>query len=254
MLLGVLCLSTALMAEEPPIVQETVRVTNGEWPPFLGENLKYYGLASRVVTEAFALKGIKVEYGFFPWKRAYMMAEAGEWDGSAVWTLTSEREKSFYWSNPVPSDVGVIFHLKTLKFDWKSAEDLKAFRMGVTAEYTYGKEIDEAIKAGKIQTDLVTSDEQNFQKLLLGRVDLFPVGKDVGLSMTRRLFTPQERQLITYHPKIYYESPLRLLLSRKVARNQRLMELFNEGLKQLQDSGKVDQYLLESRRGDYDQK
>ena len=34
--------------------EQTVSLTNGEFPPYLSENLKYYGVASRIIAEAFA--------------------------------------------------------------------------------------------------------------------------------------------------------------------------------------------------------
>ncbi len=50
---------------------ETLRITNGEWPPFTSQHLPHGGPLSRTVAEAFKQAGIKVEYGFFPWKRSY---------------------------------------------------------------------------------------------------------------------------------------------------------------------------------------
>ncbi|MCP4294729.1 MAG: hypothetical protein GY786_03900 [Proteobacteria bacterium] len=64
--------------------EEIIRITNGEWPPSLSKDLKYYGVGSRTVAEAFALEGIKVEYGFFPWGRFYRYAKRGDWDGSIL--------------------------------------------------------------------------------------------------------------------------------------------------------------------------
>ena len=62
--------------------KETIRLTNGEWLPYMSANLKYNGVASRIVTEAFALEGIEVVYSFFPWKRAYALVSNGDFDGS----------------------------------------------------------------------------------------------------------------------------------------------------------------------------
>ncbi|MBU2254212.1 MAG: amino acid ABC transporter substrate-binding protein, partial [Gammaproteobacteria bacterium] len=45
---------------------ESVRLTNGEWPPYLGEQLPHKGVASRTVAEAFALQGIDVAWEFHP--------------------------------------------------------------------------------------------------------------------------------------------------------------------------------------------
>ncbi len=74
--------STSIWAEE------TIRITNGEWPPSFSKDLKHGGVTSHVVPEAFALEGIKVEYGWFPWKRGLIMAKEGKWDAAIGWRKT----------------------------------------------------------------------------------------------------------------------------------------------------------------------
>lgn len=54
--------------------QETIRITNGEWEPFLSQHSPHYGINSHIVSEAFRLEGIQVKWGFFPWKRAFIEA------------------------------------------------------------------------------------------------------------------------------------------------------------------------------------
>ena len=229
----------------------SVHITNGEWPPFLSENLVHYGVASRIVTEAFAAEGIRVEYGFFPWKRAFLLAQKGKWDGSAVWSFTEERNQHFYYSDPVIETKWVFFYLKTTKFDWKTIDDLKAFRIGATLEYEYEKAFEDAEKAGKIKVQRVPKDEQNFEKLLRNRIDIFPQELNVGYAMLNQLFTQKEVQQFTHHPRPIKNSPLHLILSRAAEKNKAILGRFNKGLNLLQESGKVDQYLMESRRGDY---
>ena len=46
--------------------QTVVGLTNGEWPPYTSQNLKNYGVFSPIVSEAFELEGMTVEYTFFP--------------------------------------------------------------------------------------------------------------------------------------------------------------------------------------------
>ncbi len=48
---------------------ETIRLANGEWHSFLSKGAPHHGFASHIVTDAFALVGVEVEYGFFPWSR-----------------------------------------------------------------------------------------------------------------------------------------------------------------------------------------
>ena len=118
-------------------VAETIRITNGEWPPFMSERLPYQGPLSRVVAEAFALEGITVEYGFFPWKRAYQHAKTGKWDGTIGWAPTAEHLQDFYMSEPLVVLDKALFHLKSTPFDWKTIDDLNQWRVGGTAGYSF---------------------------------------------------------------------------------------------------------------------
>ena len=58
--------------------------------------------------------------------------------------------------------------------------------------------------------------------------------------------------MITHHPRSVFPSRFSyLILSKKVEQNERMLKLFNAGLRKLQDSGKYDQYFEESRSGQY---
>jgi len=230
---------------------ETVRLTNGEWPPYLSEGLKHYGVASHVVKSAFNNVGINVEYGFFPWKRAYTLAERGTWDGSVVWTPTEERNQNFYFSDPVASDVTVFFHLKSKIFDWKNYSDLKNLRIGATLSYDYGEDFAKNEKNGSIKVDRAVKDETGFKKLLVKRLDIFACNLDVGYSLIHKLYPIETASLFTNHPRPVKEAPLVLILSKKLDKNKKLIEKFNQGLKQLIDSGKFDDYFDASRQGKY---
>ena len=140
LVLTISCLffSTTGFCQEP----ETVRLTNGEWPPYLSEKSYKYGLYSHIVEEAFKIMGIKVEYGFFPWKRSFKLAENGDWDGSTVWAYSPEREKKFLFSEPIGHGCHVFFHLKDFKFDWQTEDDLQGIKIGGTIGYRYLVEIE----------------------------------------------------------------------------------------------------------------
>ncbi len=231
---------------------KTIRITNGEWEPFLSENLKYYGVISRIVTEAFALEDVKVKYGFFPWKRGFYYAKSGIWDGTIAWTQNNERSKHFYFSDTLFRDVTVFFHKKDKKFNFKPVKwsDLTNFNMGMTIGYNYGENITKAVIDNVITIDIGRSDEINLKKLIYNRIDLFPISKDVGISLLNTKFSMSERKKITYSP---WKEGIRhhLLLSKKVKRNEELLKLFNSGLAKLEKSGKIRLYFQESRKGEY---
>lgn len=215
-----------------------VRVTNGEWPPYLGESLPHRGLASRIVTEAFAVTGIEVEYGFFPWSRALKLAEIGEWDAAAVWLPSPERSLAFRVSDPVIDARYVFFHLRERKFSWKSVADLKGLKIGATISYHYGKEFQDAEKAGIISVERVPTDEQNLKKLLLGRIDIFPMDDIVGREMLKSILPPEKADSVSFHPTPLHSDPLCLMISRRIPGSAELAAKFNRGLATLRASGR----------------
>ena len=231
--------------------QDVIRITNGEWPPYLSEDLKYYGLASRIVEEAFKLEGIRVEWSFFPWKRSFDLAKFGEWHASAIWFHSPEREEDFYLGGPVLMFSHVFFYLKEKQFSWNSVADLARYSIDATIEYDYGQEFMEAEKSGKIKVDWVVSDEMNFTKLFADRIDIFPCDVEVGFSMLHKNFSPEEVALIDFHPKAVRHEPGYLLFSKRLEENKFFLEVFNRGLEKLKASGRYYEFVRESRVGLY---
>ncbi len=217
---------------------ETIRLTNGEWPPYLSEHLEHRGVASRVVTEAFKEAGISVIYGFFIWKRSLDQSRAGRWDGSVVWRRTPEREKHFWFSDPVMSETTVFFHLNTRAFDWKSMDDLKGIPIGTTIGYDYGDKFRAAEKDGMLLVEYTEKDELNFRKLLKRKIDLFPNDFLPGYATLCRNFSPSQIQRITHHSRPLKSGPLHLILSKRLEGNQGIMERFNAGLARLKADGR----------------
>lgn len=226
-----------LMLASFALAVETVNITSGEWPPYMSKNIEYYGLGSRIVSEAFALEGVNVSYGFFPRKRSlYEVNKGGEWDGSILWFRNSELEKDFYISDPIVESRFVFFHLKDRVFQWNAIEDLKKYNIGGTLEYDYGEELSKAEKEGRIILERVPNDDQNFKKLLFGRIDAFPQDVDVGQTMMKNLKS-DEMERITFNPKPLRSGSLCLILSKKNQKNNELLKRFNRGLKKLKSSG-----------------
>jgi polar amino acid transport system substrate-binding protein len=232
---------------------ETIRLTNGECPPFTSENaLKHHGIISRIVTDAFALEGITVEYGFFPWKRALQYAKDGDWDGSIGWAQgRADLLPDFYFSNPMISIPKALFSLKNKPVIWNTIEDLKGKRIGITASYFYGEAFEHAKQTGTFIVDEVSYDEFNLKKLLAGRFDAFAMEIDTALYLMQTTLPPEEAAKIMYHSQLLVESFQCVIFSKKLEKSTRLAEVFNRGLKRLKDSGRYDQYITESRQGLY---
>ena len=109
---------------------QTVKITAGDWPPFIGQNLEGYGVVAQTIKQVFALQGYEVAFTFYPWARAYEKAQNGEYDATAVWMFDEERTQHFYYSEPVSQEQFVFFHHKDLAFAWSDIDDLKGYKMG----------------------------------------------------------------------------------------------------------------------------
>ena len=230
---------------------ETIRITNGEWQPFLSKDVPHYGFASHIVTEAFALVGVEVEYGFFPWSRAMKLAREGMWDGTAVWGTSEERLQQFHFSDAVVPTTYVFFHLKTTPFDWDDYDDLGDLKIGGTVEYSYSNTFKAAEAAGIFRTIRGRSDEVSLKNLLKGRIDVFPGEVMVSYEQIRDTFSEQEAALFTHHAKAIVDKPMFVLLNKDVPGNKRMRDLFNEGLRRLKAGGGYDQIIADGLAGKY---
>lgn len=227
-----------------------VKLANGEWVPFMGEKNYENGLISHIVKEAFKLEGYTVEYGFYPWKRAYELAKEGkEWTGTPGWKKNQEREELFYLSEPIITIEEVFFHRKDNEIEWKSYEDLKKYQIGLSIGYAYGEEFDRM--RGQYNIEETPDDLSNLKKILFKRIDIFPCTKEVGYLLINKNFKRSDAKLITNHPKPVNTGDYLLLLTKKNPENKQIIFIFNKGLKKFKASRKYKKMLADSLKGKY---
>ncbi|WP_163835568.1 substrate-binding periplasmic protein [Spartinivicinus ruber] len=250
--------SSILYAEEVKKSGEIVTLTTGDWPPYVSKSkLKHQGVIARIVKEAFAEVGVVVKFDFQPWKRSMETAREGKADGTFIWSRKPEREKDFYYSEPLGASGYWFFHRKDLvirgnKFDWKNWGDLKGIQIGATLGYNYGPTFFAAEKAGEIKVNWLPKDKQNIGMLINKRIQIFPQDIDAGYEQILTNFPPAEASLVTHHPKeVKPATPFHLLMAKVVKKSPQILKLFNKGLTVLKQSGKFDKYYNESRRGEY---
>ncbi len=97
----------------------------------------------------------------------------------------------------------------------------------------------------------VSSDQQNFEKLLKERIVLYPQEVNVGYAALRSQFTPAERARITHHPKPLLVNQSYLMLPKRLADSEALMQRFNQRLQAFRDSGRYDRYFHDLQAGKY---
>ncbi|WP_108650346.1 substrate-binding periplasmic protein [Dongshaea marina] len=230
------------------VVSQTVTLSTGEWSPYNSEKLKYGGISNGLVEEAFAQEGIKVDYIYTSWPRAYRISEAGEVAGTCCWYESDKRRKTHFYSDPIVSDSVVWFHLKGRPIKWQSMKDLKGKRIVAIRGFTYNEAFYKAIEQGVIDVTFVNRLQQCFDMILAGRMDLTLEGVDRGYYVLRKNY-PESENLFTNNPEPVVVTPIHFLISKKHPNAKKLMEVFNRGLSKLKAQGRVEEIQLLGRLG-----
>ena len=248
-LLLVLCLLLGVPAQASEQPELTISV--GDWPPYLSSELKHNGVIAHLISDLLADEGYRVSFQFLPWPRAYSAAAAGRFDGTAVWMHKAEREADFLFSAPLLDEQFVFFHLKSQPFNWRSFADLTGMKLGGGLEYSYGPEFDAFLASGNVKMERVSSDVQNFEKLLRERIVLYPQEMNVGYAALRNHFSPEDIALITHHPKPLLINRSFLMLPKSLESSPALLQRFNKRLQRYRDSGRYQRYFDDLQQGKY---
>ncbi len=247
-LLTLCCLSWCLTAQAEP---RDLQISVGDWPPYRSQELRHSGVIAHIISDLFAEEGYKVSFRFLPWPRAYSATAAGKFDATGVWMHKDERDSDFLFSAPLLDEQFVFFHLKSQPFDWHSFDDLAGMNLGGGLEYSYGSAFDAFLAKGTATMERVSSDQQNFDKLLKERVVLYPQEMNVGYAALSRHFTPAERARVTHHPKPLLVNRSYLMLPKRLADSGDLLQRFNRRLQMFRDSGRYDRYFQDLQAGKY---
>ncbi len=230
-----------------------VRVGTGDWVPYVDQQRKDGGALSRLVRDIFKAAGYQVEFVYYPWDRNLLMLEQGGLDAVMPYICSKSRQRFTACSDAVVAGDVVLFQRSDQQLAWTRFGDLKTFRIATTLGYSYGTEFDAALDAGQLQVQQHGKEDTGFRLLSLGRVDFHPQDRAVGYAMLRRLFSEQERALITHNPRILHAEPLHLLFRKGDAKADQLREIFNTGLRRLAQSGELQRLQQALYSGNADQ-
>lgn len=246
-----ICATLALSLAAGNSSAETITIATGEYSPFTVQDSKYGGFVNRVIKEAFSRQGVTVEFSYLPWKRALEETRSGKLAASSFWFFDQEREKEFIHSAPISEHRELLFHLSSISLpEWQNITDLSKFTFGATRGYTYTTEFWEGAKSGKLNVSEIVSDEQNFQKLIAGRVDVFPVDEVTGWQLINSKF-PVAKEKIKTHTKPLRVTEGHLIFPKKNTDSMALVEKFNTALAEMRADGTYDKYFQELFAGEF---
>jgi len=160
-----------------------------EFPPmeYTDTDGKVKGIAVEMVTYIMNQLGHTVYIKAYPWTRALDMVQEGNADAIFTAYKTPEREELLDYCTQALLPQVVYFYKKKgsdITFDG-NLEALKGKRIGVVSTISYGNKFDQSKTT--LRVEKVNQLEQNFQKLLLGRIDLVISNVYTGEYTIRKL-------------------------------------------------------------------
>ncbi len=217
---------------------QDVKVAIGDYAPYIDKSLANKGFLSEIVVQAFKNSGLNAVLEFKPWKRIEATEISENNLVSFAWIKTKERSTRWHYSDTIMSTTTVFITAKDKGFKWKTLNDLKAFKIGVSRGYSYGNEFD--AMRGKFKVQEAASDEQNIKKLVSGRIDIFPIDPFVGAQIIRdKLSAADAAKLKVVSEPNLGEDGMHAVCGKKNVQCQGILQKFNEGLAKMKADGSL---------------
>lgn len=182
---------TALLFATAPFTaaaEAPVRVLTEEFPPYnFTENGKITGLGTDVVEAVLKEAGVQGEFQSLPWARAYETAT--NVPGVLLYSIvrTAERDKLFKWVGIIASTEYYLFSRPDRNIQIKTLEDARDMQVGAVSQ-SVGEQFLLAhgfAKGKNLQSS--AKNELNYEKLRLGRIDLWIMNRVTANYLVRKV-------------------------------------------------------------------
>ncbi|WP_085299817.1 substrate-binding periplasmic protein [Cognaticolwellia mytili] len=167
-----------VQAKEP-----VLEIVSEHWPPYIVQgtdvNDEVSGIVTNKIRAIFDSSPIQYQINVYPWARSYYLAKNKP--NVLIYSIykTSERTPNFIWFCPIHAKTPVnIYKLKKNKTDISSLSSISSAVVGVLRN---DNSHDYMLNSGFIEGQNLTvssSEENNIQKLLRGRIDAIIQSKD----------------------------------------------------------------------------
>lgn len=225
----------ATPTEQPAaLTGDEILLVTGDFPPATGEALAEGGYATAIIKAIFAEMGRPIRIEFYPWARAEAMVESGEAWGTFPYNRNDERAAKFFFSEPIFNSLGLFFYYgdKMAAVEYEELGDLSAYRIGGATGYWYVPVFEEA----GLNVEIASDDLANLNKLVAGRIDLYPIKEDVGWWLIQTSFAAEIDSFGTL-AKPYSENSSYVMVSRSYPDSEALLQAFNSALAEIQANG-----------------
>lgn len=229
--------NTDVRAQNPAVNSPTLTVVTNNYPPYVMENADNSFLPD-LFDEIGAEMGVRFKFRYFPWQRGEQeVVNLDAW-GTIPYRKTDEREKIYDFSDPIYLQDSHFFAYdpdgQKSEIFYDDLSDLGQYRIGGIQGYYY----EPWFTAAGLNVDYAHSEEQNFKRLHLGRIDLFSTATTLGWYTIKQLFPPDEvAKFYTLEKPLIAGAGLYLMTSKDFPGNDALLTRFNTALATVKQNG-----------------
>ncbi|WP_327437710.1 substrate-binding periplasmic protein [Pseudomonas donghuensis] len=200
------------------------------------------GLAPTVVRQLFARLGYEVEIVVLGnWKRCLLDAAAGRVDVVLAYN-SDQRDQGMRFSTvPVLREEVAVFFNRQRPVTFERLEDLASYRGGLLFGESYGPDFDRFV-ARHQNIEWVSDSQQNFGKLIRGRIDFVIQERRTGQLFVEHLPGAMDIQALPTALSVDY---LRVAVSRHSPLSQHMAQI-DEQLQRMTDNGEIQRWLEQS--------
>ena len=229
-----------------PMLQAAERIRYCDYPVYppvsWSDGKQVRGLAPTVVRELFGRLGYEVEMVVLGnWKRCLLDAAEGRVDVVLAYN-SDQRDQGMRFSRvPVLREEVAVFVNRQRPVKFERLQDLAGYRGGLLFGESYGPEFDQFV-ARHQNIEWVSSSQQNFGKLIRGRIDFVIQERRTGQLFVERLPGGEDIQALPAALSVDY---LRVAVSRHSRLSQHMAQI-DEQLQRMTDSGEIERWLHQS--------
>lgn len=192
------------------------------------------GIYPAIVRAAFDRMGVPVRTVALPFRRGVQGLYRGEMAVGSL-LLTPERARFARFSKPFFMERVSVFSRRGAGHGYGSLRDLYGKRVGVLRGWAYGSDFDRARAARKFEVSEVDTDERNFMKLSMGRVDHAIATTLSGeLLLSRPQFADIEAS-----PRDLVAAPIHLAINKR-SPQAHLVARFDAAIAEMRRNGEIE--------------
>lgn len=233
---------------------ETITVRADTWPPFNGnpKDVKS-GYMIEVLREIYGPLGHKIDYQLMSWDDSLASVRKGQFN-AVVGASRDDAPDFVFPRNTFGVSKNTFFVLGKSKWSYAGIASLPKVKLGVIEDYAYSDELDAYIKANKASGKVQVSRGEEalallINKLQAGKVDVIVEDASVMLFALMKLGIPLGEIRAVGSPNDSQD--LYVAFSPTTPASKEYAQQFDEGIRKLRASGKLQQILSRYNLSDW---